>query len=85
MLNLPTSAVQPVVTILSPISHSLQQPLFALIVFCLSPQVEDRDHLEKVGGKLCQIHFLLSEVEVMLKKTSFYFSSLLRDLEQVLP
>lgn len=33
-----------------PISHSLRQPLFALIVFCLSPQVEDRDYLEKVGG-----------------------------------
>lgn len=51
MLNLPVSAVQPVVTILSPISSLC---VLCLTVFCLSPQVEDRDYLEKVGTKLCQ-------------------------------
>lgn len=42
---------------------------FALIVLCLSLQVEDRDYLEKVNGKLLShLFFFNSRPEVTLKK-----------------
>lgn len=56
----------PVVRI-SGLSWSLLQPLFALTVFYLSQQVEDKDYLEKVSGLRHQILVIQDECDVFLK------------------
>lgn len=53
----------------SEVSWSLHQPPFALTVFYLSQQVEDKDYLEKVSGLHHQILVIQDECDV--KKTFF--------------
>lgn len=47
-----------------PLSWSLLQTLFALTVFYLSQQVEDKDYLEKVSGLRHQILVIQDECDV---------------------
>lgn len=52
---------------ISGLSWSLLQPLFALTVFYLSQQVEDKDYLEKVSELRHQILVIQDECDVFLK------------------